>query len=134
MIQVNVSITPTEWKACRKWRESFKSNMTDAMWRALNALHTRIRLNLSGPSHTKFPGNGNPFPGVVTGRLRNSVTAQLSSYGTEFRGIVGPDVWYAVNHELGRGVPMRPYLAPAFRKERQYVRRVLEMAIKESFE
>ncbi len=33
----------------------------------------RLTTNLSGESHTRFPGNPNPYPGVLGGWLRRGV-------------------------------------------------------------
>ena len=76
-------------------------------------LERQIKENLTGPSHTKFPGNPNPFPGVVSGKLRSSITTKFED--GELTVIVGPNVEYARIHELGGGkIPKRAFLKPAF--------------------
>jgi len=134
MINVKIDITPKEWRALAKFKRTFWSNMTRAMWKAMNVLHTRMIRNLSGPSHSRFPGNGNPFPGVLTGVMRNSVTAIVRQSQGALTGIVGPgrEAPYAIAHELGRGVPRRPFLAPTFKSERANVRKILQQGIRES--
>lgn len=99
-------------------------NIDRAIRRALTKagawVERQAKKNLSGPSHTRFPGNGNPYPGVLTGRLRASVTSQVGSDGMSVR--IGPNTVYAAIQEFGgtagRGgsavIPARPYMWPAF--------------------
>lgn len=80
-----------------------------------------IKRNLSGPSHTKFPGNGNPFPGVVSGTLRRSVTFHLidNNWGVKIGpgGLAEP---YAAVQEFGhpnwKRKEGRPYVRPVWEK------------------
>lgn len=133
MIRMKFTISNGEWKALNKWTRTFVRNMTGAVIQAQNVLHTQIRLNLSGPSHVLFPGNGNPFPGTITGRMKNSITAPPPVVRAgKITGIVGPNVWYAINHVIGRGVPKRDFLTAAFKTVRREVRRILRRGIKES--
>lgn len=67
-----------------------------------------MKKKLSGPSHTKSPGNSNPYPGVVTGRLRASVNMQVSSAAGGLQLRVGPNVTYAPFLEFGTS-RMQPY-------------------------
>jgi len=100
-------------------------------------LEGQIKKHLSGPSHTLFPGNANPFPGVYHGKLRSSITHRVVKGGTGL--IVGPgrSVKYARIHEVGgdagRGgrtqIPARPYIKPAWQKLRKTVIRNIKMAI-----
>ena len=68
---------------------------------------------LSGPSHVRFPGHSNPFPGVDTGRLRASVTSQYDPSGPRQR--VGTGVRYAPFLEFGtdKMPDGYPFMAPA---------------------
>ena len=87
--------------------------------RAGALLEEKIVRNLSGPSHTLFPGNANPYPGVVTNQLRGSVRFKLIGGGTGV--IVGPGREvsdYAAVQELGSStVPPRPYVGPAWKEK-----------------
>ncbi len=94
-------------------------------------LERQSKKNLSGPSHTRFPGNPNPFPGVLTGRLRQSVTAQFSDEGLTVR--VGPDTVYARAQEYGMDtIPARPYLGPALTEKLEEIRADLRGVIGEA--
>lgn len=100
----------------------------------MSLLHSQIHTNLSGPSHVRFPGNGNPFPGVLSGRMRNSINAKITSGSDWIIGKVGPNVKYAVNHERGLGVTKRPFLGPAWKKQQKNVRRVIKDRINAALE
>ena len=75
-----------------------------------------IAQRLSGPSHTLFPGCGNPYPGVVSGTLRASVMYDLLPGMGVRIGPGGLAEKYAAAQEFGtsRGVPARPYVKPSF--------------------
>lgn len=98
----------------------FEARIKQAMIRVGAIFERQIKKNLSGPSHTRFPGASNPFPGVLTGTLRRSVTSQAFDQGFAVR--IGPNTEYAAIHEFGgragRGgsaqIPPRPYMKPAF--------------------
>ena len=103
-----------------KIRDGFNPRVRAAVHRAGLLIEGQIKRNLSGPSHTKNPDNGNPFPGVVHGRLRASFNTQSAQSGyIETR--VGTNLDYAPIHEFGgmagRGhkvrIPERPYIRPA---------------------
>lgn len=106
--------------------------MVLAVRKGLSVLHGQIRINLSGPSHSLFPGNGNPFPGTVTGRMKNSINAKVQSGRDFVIGRVGPNVSYAVRHEYGFGVPKRPYLSPALKRQRKNINRFFREGIQAS--
>lgn len=77
--------------------------------------------------------------GVVTGRLRQSITGRVEVRGIQVRGIIGPQrVAYAAIHELGGqagrrsarvDIPARPYLAPALEESRDLIVERLGVAI-----
>jgi phage gpG-like protein len=100
-------------------------------FRTVGALLTgKIKENLSGMSHSQYPGNDNPFPGVIHGRLRDGVNFQLRKNGV----IVGPSrLNYAQIHEFGgytgrngtTYIPPRPYVEPAWDELEDTVFRVL---------
>ena len=93
-------------------------------------LESQVKDNLSGPSHTRFPGNGNPFPGVLTGRLRSSVNFVTTDEG--LTAMIGPNVVYARIHEFGGGkIPERPYMKPAMDAKHDQIRRILFKAVTE---
>lgn len=95
---------------------------------AAEIFRDQIVENLSGPSHSRYPGNSNPFPGVFSGELRRSTQRPMYVDGG-MGAIVGPltnDVKkYAAVQEFGskragRGrktvIPPRPYVSTAARK------------------
>lgn len=120
-----------------KFRLALDSN-ADAAFREIGVLFTRdIKKRLSGQSHTRFPGNGNPYPGVLTGRLRRSVFyKKLTSFG-EWGVEIGPNVEYAAIHEFGgnagRGgsakIPARPYMQPSFEDNKAEALNILKRYI-----
>ena len=132
MIKFTVDIKPKEWHAVSAWSKTYRQKMIAAMRNALSVMTRRIVLNLSGMSHTLFPGNGNPFPGTISGRMKNSVSATVRTRSNIVKGVVGPNVYYAVNHVLGRGVPKRDFLTPALKKEQAKINRILRDAIKDA--
>ena len=129
---ITVNIDPKYWRATRAFLRTHEQKLHAAMTESLALLHMRIRLNLSGPSHTLFPGNGNPFPGVITGRMRNSINAEIKTGDGYMIGRVGPNVNYARKHEFGEGVKRRPFLKPAFVKHHMQIRRIFQKAVRAS--
>lgn len=74
---------------------------------------------LSGPRPAKL--------GVLTGRLRSSITHQVTGQGKDLVGEVGTNVIYGRVHEFGypeRNIPARPFLNPALT---DMERRVIEL-------
>lgn len=62
-----------------------------AVKRSAFRVESRVKRNLSGPSHSRFPGNSNPYPGVGPeggGTLRRSVTTLIGDRGLS--ATVGP--------------------------------------------
>jgi phage gpG-like protein len=61
------------------------------------------------------------FLGVVTGRLRSSITASPTEHiGSEYRVRIDTNVEYGPTHEFGslsRNIPARPFLRPALEDE-----------------
>lgn len=107
MIKYRIKIDPKRWKSLDKFEATFNGNIKLAMRKSVSALQGQIRINLSGPSHTLFPGNSNPFPGTLSGRMKNSINFQITGQGTTLRGIVGPDTIYSQYQDN-----LRPYLKP----------------------
>jgi len=82
-----------------------------AIREAGNILESGIKRKLSGPSHTRFPGASNAYPGVLSGRLRASVTSKITDGGLTVT--VGPNTKYAARHEFGyKQTPERKYVQP----------------------
>lgn len=92
--------------------------VSSGLYKAGLVIEREAKQLLSGPSHTKNPGNGNPFPGVVTGTLRRSVTTKAEAT----RATIGPGgiaEKYAAIHEFGgfaglnrsAQIPARPYMS-----------------------
>jgi phage gpG-like protein len=89
------------------------------LYKAGLVIESQSKKLLSGPGRKTGP-NDNPYPGVVTGTLRRSVT----TVGEATRAIIGPGglaTPYAAIHEFGgragRGgsavIPARPYMGPS---------------------
>lgn len=93
-------------------------------------LERQIKKNLSGPSHTRFPENGNPYPGVLSGTLKGSVSAKMDADGMAVRigpgGLASP---YAAIQEFGgkagrnlaTTIPARPYVRPAWEQQKDTI-------------
>lgn len=67
-------------------------------------------------------------PHVLTGRLRQSITARVEVLDDFIVGRVGSNVEYARALELGyapRNLDPRPYLAPTFRREFNVIAEIL---------
>lgn len=89
-------------------------------------LATAIKNNLR-----KYVQSDNPsreFPSLRTGRLFGSVFAKV--IGQTLR--VGPNTVYAAVHEFGggRNIPPRPYVAPAWEKNKNKVMKMIGTAIR----
>lgn len=80
------------------------------------------------------------FLGVITGRLRSSITAsQTEHIGSEYRVKIGTNVIYGPIHEFGdfsRGIRPRPFLRPALEDEgnRQEILNILTENINQALE
>lgn len=132
-VTVTIRIEPNKWNSLDGFLRKYPSNARRAMAKALALLQKQIKTNLSGPSHVDFPGNGNPFPGTRTGRMKNSVNTKIESGPDLLRGLVGPNVKYAAIHETGgRHIPKRSYLAPAFDKHKDRVGKIFNKAVQQS--
>ena len=91
-------------------------------------LESTIKQKLGGPSHVRFPGNGNPYPGVMTGRLRSSVNFQTSDKGLTV--VVGPDNVKARAQESGTStIPARPYVQPSLKDKEGRITKMLLKAV-----
>lgn len=131
-ISLKVHMDKKQWDSIESYLKTNRKHMKLAIRKGLAVLHTQIRENLSGPSHTLFPDNGNPFPGTLTGRMKNSINAKIVSGRDFIIGKVGPNVDYAVKHEYGFGVPKRPYLGPALKRQRKRIRQLFQEGIRAS--
>ncbi len=63
-------------------------------------------------------GERNPLRGpktlrVQTGQLRRSIRVRARGIGFDTVVEIGPTVRYAKKHEIGEGVPARPFMKPA---------------------
>ena len=100
-------------------------------------LERQIVKNVSGQSHTRFPGNPNPFIGVVTGNLRKAVGYTVTAHAARIG--VQKYIPYAAIHEFGgtilrsKGgkswkikIPKRSYIAPAFADKRDKMVQALQ--------
>lgn len=131
MISIQIRLEPDKWKSIEHFLKTYAANIRGAMFEALAVLQGQIKLNLSGPSHTNFPGNGNPFPGVVSGVMRNTVNVKVRSRGDLIVGFVGPRVKYAIFHITGtRFMEKRDFLTPAYEKKRKKIQRIFNGAVR----
>lgn len=74
-----------------------------------------MKKKLSRPGRRKGPSS-NPYPGVITGRLRGSVLAQVKNTPAGFQLRVGPKVKYAKFLEFGtKKMPAYAFIGPTLR-------------------
>jgi hypothetical protein len=99
---------------------------------------------LSGPSHSLFEGIDNPYPGVVSGALRSSVSHQVHSVAGGIEMRVGPGGFaekYAAIQEFGglagrnhaTRIPARPYMGPTLDENLKEAIRQLENALVKAY-
>ena len=91
MAEIIIKISPKTAPAkLRKFETKLSGNMDVAFKKIGVVLEGQVKENLSGESHTKFPGTSNPYPGVVHGTLRASVISKLRKISQGPQLIVGP--------------------------------------------
>lgn len=72
------------------------------------------RAGIKVQNAAKRNASGRPGPNVQTGRLRSSITEELTRDGDELVERIGTDVDYALHVEMGTSrAPAYPYLRPA---------------------
>ena len=77
-----------------------------------------MKRKVSGPGRKRGMTHGpysrlNSYPGVITGRLRASINAQVSGSGTDLTLRVGPNVMYAPFLEFGTSrMPAYAFVGP----------------------
>ena len=90
--------------------------LREGLLRGGSVLFRQLDKNLSGPSHTLFPGNSNPYPGRLTGNLLGSLKMKLIGNGTGV--VVGPGKassdYSAALEKPGHGSPGYPYMKPTW--------------------
>ena len=114
---------------------AFKHNLHDALHKASLEVAGRAKFYIRGKRRTNPP----ELLGVVTGRLRQSITGRVEQRGPYTVGVVGPQrVTYAAIHEFGGSstfhgravyIPPRPYLAPALRDMEPRINSLLDGAV-----
>lgn len=135
-MSVDISVTGLQNASIRFERAALAlpSEIKRAVRRSGLIAERKMKRNLSGPSHTKFPGNGNPYPGVVTNRLRASVTSQTTESG--FVAEIGPNVEYAPYLEFGTKHMKRaegyPFVRPTLEQTQSDIINEFEDAVRRS--
>lgn len=91
----------------------------------------------SHPPNTKTPSPPGSTPAMISGFLRDSVTAtpaMRTGFDTYTAG-VGPTADYAAVQELGGGnnIPPRPYMDASRAMARRQVQRTIALAVERSF-
>ncbi len=123
-ILIKVTFTKEQWGSVENFAKNGTNEIKLAIRKGLSLIHGQIIRNISGPSHTRFPGNGNPFPGVLTGRMKQSVHAKIKTRTDYIRGVTGPNTSYAAKQN-----EMRPFIKPAWEKVRKKVRQIIRSHI-----
>lgn len=139
MGRIVITMVPKESKVLKRLPKKLPKLTHKGLKNALIILTRQTKQNLSGPSHVRSPGNGNPFPGVLSNTLRRSVGFQIRGSNKDLLGTIGPDVDYA--HFLEDGTRFMqgpgpgggyPFLGPAFEKREKDVIDELQKAVRGS--
>lgn len=72
---------------------------------------------LTGPRPEKL--------GVITGTLRRSIRQETKVSGHTIQGTIGTNTSYGAKHELGLGVPKRPFLRPPLENNIELLQKAL---------
>lgn len=75
-------------------------------------------------------GVANPLKGpktlrIQSGQLRRSITVTAKGTGADTVVEIGPKVRYAEKHEIGDGVPARPFMRPAVKDTAKQVKALI---------
>ena len=119
MLNVKTTINNGGKSQVREFANVIPSRLKTGLYKAGLLVESDAKKKLSGPSNTKVKGS-NPFPGVVTGNLRRSVTTDCQAT----RVVIGPGGLaerYAAIQEFGGmagrnrlvKIPARPYMSKA---------------------
>ena len=120
MARVSITIGKHKKGSVRLNRFSKKlpKQMTKALQKIGRMMVRQIQDHVGGQSHTRFPGNSNPFPGRLNSDLFRSVDFEPKRPIDHI--LVGPGGLasaYAAAQEYGTAtIPARPYLRPALDK------------------
>jgi hypothetical protein len=118
-MRITVTMKPKKSKVIGRLTQKMVPNLKRGLLAAGIMIETKVVKLLSGPSHVRNPGVSNPYPGVLTNRLRASVNVQKMDGGMTV--VIGPNTVYARALEYGHpnwpaGVKY-PYMAPAWEQE-----------------
>jgi len=117
----------------RNFSRGRRERIVAGLVEAGSILESGIKMNLSGPSHTRFPGNGNPYPGTLSHILKNSVRHKVDRGALSMK--VGPgseSSEYSAVHVLGSATtPKRDYMTPAWEKNKNRILNMINQKIME---
>jgi hypothetical protein len=118
-----------------KFGNNMRPNLRRGIQRAATMLQGHIKQLLSGQSHTRVPGNPNPYPGVLSNRLRSSVTVDMGRDGRSAK--VGPNMVYGPALEFGHprwksGVRY-PFMGPAQKQKGGDVIKIIDDELLKGF-
>lgn len=141
----------------KNFEKALPKNLEKGFGKSGALLKSQIQRHLTGPSSSVDPSRR--FPGVVTGRLRGSVTFRVLKRLRQIGLRVGPNVVYAAIQEFGGSItqvvtqkqrmflglskgiwvtagstlhiriPKRPYVWPAWEKKKKSVVKIMQDAI-----
>jgi len=91
--------------------------------------------HLSGPKMPSGVGDTtNATLARQTGDLATSINTKTSVRRNKIRGSIVTNVPYAKKHELGQGVPKRPFMAPSVEAKREEVTQMILDGIMREYE
>ena len=127
-------------KKLKRWEKQYPDDMVKAMGIASETVRTEVLTkHLTGRKMAKGVGSDSHATlGIVTGRLRASISEKIYKTTTGIKAYVGTFISptkYAKYHEYGTVYhPKRPFLAPSLQKKRKKIIEILQDAMKRSYD
>lgn len=92
-----------------------------------------VEKHLSGPKMPRGIGDQeNATLQPQTGYLRNSIRNDVQITNNSVIGILFSDAEYAIKHEKGRGVPLRPFMRPSIARRMDDYKTIIWKTIEEA--
>ena len=95
-------------------------NLSRSFHKAGARIQRQIKINIDGPGFTRNPERNSPYPGVLYGAMRNSVSSVQERRLGDLRQLIGPG-GYSLKY-AGVQDENRPFMSPSFRQVERKVR------------
>jgi len=130
MVTLSFSVAPKNGSIkLQGFALGLEGRIIDGMQKAGAILEREMKELLSGPSHVRFPFVHNPYPGVLTGRLRQGVNFKVKKTSGGPLLVVGPKSNYAIYLETKQGAGRYPFVLPTWERKHQPAIRAIQDAI-----